>query len=116
MWEQLRAALRHVDREWDLLYLGRCAPRSDHCDLSQYTRTGERVSACLVVPGFSYCTYGYVLSARGLQRVLGECLPLSRLCVHVRLRSRMVDHIPSNSNHDPPSCPSLGVEAMMHAG
>jgi len=89
MWEQLQAALRHLDCEWDLLYLGRCAPRSDHCDLSQYTRTGERVSACLVVPGFSYCTYGYVLSARGLQRVLGACLPLLFSCAYMFMDCRL---------------------------
>ena len=58
----------------------RCPPRADHCDLRAYAGDGRRVSNCVVVPGFSYCTYGYVLSRRGVQRLLGVLLaPLHML-------------------------------------
>ena len=55
------AALQAVDPNWDLVYLGRWAlePESE-----------EHVGDGLVRPGYSYCTYGYVLSAAGLAKVL----------------------------------------------
>lgn len=55
------AALQAVDPNWDLVYLGRWAlePESE-----------EHVGDGLVRPGYSYCTYGYVLSAAGLAKML----------------------------------------------
>jgi len=73
LWADLQRELKSLEAmglEWDLLYLGRSPPREDHCDVSQYARDGERVTPNLVVPGFSYCTFGYALSPRGVQRIL----------------------------------------------
>jgi glycosyl transferase, family 25 len=55
------AQLSAVDPRWDLLYLGRWA-------LDDEDRT---VAEGIVHPGFSYCTFGYMLSASGLRAVLG---------------------------------------------
>ena len=55
------AALEAVDPGWDLLYLGRWAlePASEMV-----------VAKGLVRPAYSYCTFGYLLSAAGLAKVL----------------------------------------------
>jgi glycosyl transferase, family 25 len=60
----LTAAVGHLElwaSDWDLAYLGRWAldPESD-----------TPVAPRLVRPGYSYCTFAYMLSARGLERVL----------------------------------------------
>lgn len=60
----LTAAVSHLDvcaPGWDLAYLGRWAldPRAD-----------IPVTSFLVKPCYSYCTFGYILSARGLEQVL----------------------------------------------
>jgi collagen beta-1,O-galactosyltransferase len=49
-----------ADPHWDLLYLGRWP--LDHED--------SRVAEGIVHPGYSYCTFGYLLSASGLRTVL----------------------------------------------
>jgi glycosyl transferase family 25 len=54
---QLLAA---VDPDWDLLYLGRWALDGDD----------RPVTEGIVRPGYSYCTYGYLLSASGLRALL----------------------------------------------
>ena len=51
------ARLSIVDPHWDLLYLGRWA-------LDDEDRS---VAEGIVQPGFSYCTFGYLLSASGLR-------------------------------------------------
>jgi collagen beta-1,O-galactosyltransferase len=55
------AALQSHDAAWDLVYLGRWAlePEAD-------TPVGDG----LVRPGYSFCTFGYVLSAAGLAKLL----------------------------------------------
>jgi glycosyl transferase, family 25 len=55
------AELAALDPEWDLVYLGRWAlePRSD-----------VPVAPGIVRPAYSYCTFGYMLSATGLAKVL----------------------------------------------
>ena len=45
--------------EWDLLYLGR-VPQ---------TKPEEEVVSGVVKPNFSYCTYGYVLSKSGIEKI-----------------------------------------------
>jgi glycosyl transferase, family 25 len=50
-----------ADPRWDLLYLGRWA-RDDK---------DQPVTDGIVRPGFSYCTFGYLLSPSGLAAVLG---------------------------------------------
>jgi glycosyl transferase family 25 len=49
-----------TDPHWDLLYLGRWP--LDHED--------RTVAEGIVHPGYSYCTFGYLLSASGLRTVL----------------------------------------------
>jgi|21_taG_2_1085346.scaffolds.fasta_scaffold09755_4 collagen beta-1,O-galactosyltransferase len=51
--------LEVMDKEWDLLYLGRVAQ----------TLPEKRVAKNLVKPNFSYCTYGYVLSKSGVEKI-----------------------------------------------
>jgi hypothetical protein len=48
-----------MDKEWDLLYLGRVAQ----------TLPEKRVAKNIVKPNFSYCTYGYVLSKSGVAKI-----------------------------------------------
>jgi glycosyl transferase, family 25 len=55
------AQLSRIDPHWDLLYLGRWA--LDGGDRS--------VAEGIVHPGFSYCTFGYMLSPPGLHAMLG---------------------------------------------
>jgi glycosyl transferase family 25 len=55
------ATLGALDPGWDLAYAGRWALQPE---------TDQPVGAGLVRPGYSYCTYGYLLSAGGLAKVL----------------------------------------------
>lgn len=54
-------ALEDLDPRWDLVYLGRWAlePQLD-----------ERLAVGIVRPAYSYCTFGYMLSPRGLSKLL----------------------------------------------
>jgi glycosyl transferase, family 25 len=54
------AQLSAADPRWDLLYLGRWA--LDHDD--------RAVAEGIVRPGYSYCTFGYMLSPPGLRAML----------------------------------------------
>jgi collagen beta-1,O-galactosyltransferase len=53
------ARLAATDPSWDLVYLGRHALEPD-----------TPVAPGIVRPGFSYCTYGYAVSALGVQKLL----------------------------------------------
>ena len=53
--------LNTMDIEWDLLYLGR-VPQD--CALEK-----EGPLPNLMIPKFTYCTYGYTLSRRGVQKL-----------------------------------------------
>jgi glycosyl transferase family 25 len=55
------AELDAVDREWDLVYLGRWVLEPDN---------DVPVAPGLVRPAYSYCTFAYMLSARGLAKIL----------------------------------------------
>jgi glycosyl transferase, family 25 len=55
------AALQELDPDWDLAYVGRWALEPD---------ADVPVGPGLVRPCYSYCTYGYLLSAAGLAKVL----------------------------------------------
>jgi collagen beta-1,O-galactosyltransferase len=61
--ERVIEQLKNANIIWDLLYLGR---------VLQGGRRDFPVSSnkCVVEPGFSYCTYGYVLSRTGVERLL----------------------------------------------
>ncbi len=77
----LLSSLARIDREWGLLYLGRERIGSDR------GRRGE-----FVVPGFSYCTYGYVLSRRGLAALLGLDLRRNLMPVDEFLPASFLTH------------------------
>ena len=51
--------LETMGKEWDILYLGRVPLMIDE----------ERVTSDIVIPKFSYCTYGYVLSKSGIEKI-----------------------------------------------
>ena len=55
------AALQALDPAWDLAYLGRWALEPD---------ADAPAGDGLVRPGYSYCTFGYLLSAAGLAKLL----------------------------------------------
>jgi collagen beta-1,O-galactosyltransferase len=50
-----------TDPRWDLLYLGRWALDGED----------RKVTDGIVQPGYSYCTFGYLLSPSGLRKLLG---------------------------------------------
>ena len=55
------AQLSMIDPRWDLLYLGRWAQDDED----------RPVAEGIVHPGYSYCTFGYMLSESGLRAMLG---------------------------------------------
>ena len=59
--------LEKMDKEWDMIYLGRAPVAYNQEDVD--TDVEE-----IVIPGFSYCLHGYAFSKRGLDKVL-EKLP-----------------------------------------
>jgi glycosyl transferase, family 25 len=76
------ARLWTIDPHWDLLYLGRWA-----------LDDGDRaVTKGLVRPGFSYCTFGYLLSAQGLGKVLGCGFERALIPVDELLPALYLDH------------------------
>lgn len=86
--ERLRSALARleaVDPRWDLLYLGRWAlNHEDHED--------RAVTDGIVRPGYSYCTFGYALSASGLDAVLGCGFERALIPVDELLPALYLDH------------------------
>jgi glycosyl transferase, family 25 len=76
------AQLSVTDPQWDLLYLGRW-PLDD----------GDRpVAQGIVRPGFSYCTFGYVLSASGVRKVLRSGFDRALIPVDELLPALYLDH------------------------
>jgi len=53
--------LESMGKEWDVLYLGRVA-----LDKSRE----DRLTKSIVIPKFSYCTYAYCVSPRGIKKLL----------------------------------------------
>ena len=50
-----------IDSKWDLLYVGR---------LPQLLKHEERVAHTITKPLYSFCTYGYILSPSGIEKLL----------------------------------------------
>jgi len=76
------ARLSAIDPHWDLLYLGRW-PLDD----------GDRaVTEGIVRPGYSYCTFGYLLSASGLRTVLNCGFERALIPVDELLPALYMDH------------------------
>jgi collagen beta-1,O-galactosyltransferase len=71
-----------IDPHWDLLYLGRWAQDSQD----------RVVSAGIVRPGYSYCTFGYVLSPSGLRAVLNCGFERALIPVDELIPALYMDH------------------------
>jgi glycosyl transferase, family 25 len=81
---KLQAGLKLLDRDfpdWDLIYLGRLPAEPDRQRLQGF-----------VVPGFSYFTHGYVLSRRGVSKILGTDYLSSIIPVDELLPALYLDH------------------------
>jgi glycosyl transferase family 25 len=75
------ARLNALDRRWDLVYLGRWPLAED-----------EPVVSGIVRPGYSYCTYAYLLSAAGLAKVLAAGFEQALIPVDEFLPALYMDH------------------------
>jgi glycosyl transferase family 25 len=83
--ERLQARLTRlsaIDPRWDLLYLGRWALDGDD----------RAVTAGVVRPGYSYCTYGYLLSPSGLQAMLNCGFERALIPVDELIPALYMDH------------------------
>jgi glycosyl transferase family 25 len=76
------ARLSAIDPHWDLLYLGRWA-------LDDEDRT---VTEGIVHPGYSYCTFGYLLSASGLAALLNCGFERALIPVDELIPALYMDH------------------------
>jgi glycosyl transferase, family 25 len=74
--------LSTIDPRWDLLYLGRWALGHEECV----------VADGIVRPGYSYCTFGYMLSASGLRAVLGCGFERALIPVDELIPALYMDH------------------------
>lgn len=76
------ARLSTIDPHWDLLYLGRW-PLDDE---------DQAVTEGIVHPGYSYCTFGYLLSASGLRAMLNCGFERALIPVDELLPALYMDH------------------------
>jgi glycosyl transferase, family 25 len=74
--------LSAIDPHWDLLYLGRW-PLDDE---------DHAVAEGIVQPGYSYCTFGYLLSASGLRTVLNCGFERALIPVDELIPALYMDH------------------------
>jgi glycosyl transferase, family 25 len=74
--------LSAIDPHWDLLYLGRWALDGED----------EPVTEGIVRPGYSYCTYGYLLSPSGLAAMLGCGFERALIPVDELIPALYLDH------------------------
>lgn len=76
---------RHVGPEgkWDLLYLGRNAVTPDPIQVRHY----------LSMPGFSYCTHGYMVTRRGAEKLLSVAYEQNIIPVDEFLPAMFHQHI-----------------------
>jgi collagen beta-1,O-galactosyltransferase len=80
--EQVDSALRRLSTElWDILYLGRLPLESDKGDLD-----------FLSIPGYSHCSYGYILSRTGIQKALDTDLLSDIIPIDEFLPAMYMDH------------------------
>jgi glycosyl transferase, family 25 len=83
--ERLQSQLRQlaaVDPGWDLLYLGRWSLDGED----------QPVTDGIVRPGYSYCTYGYLLSPSGLRALLGCGFERALIPVDELIPALYLDH------------------------
>jgi glycosyl transferase family 25 len=83
--ERLQARLERlsaIDPRWDLVYLGRWALDGED----------RPVTAGIVRPGYSYCTYGYLLSPSGLRAMLNCGFERALIPVDELIPALYMDH------------------------
>jgi len=92
--------LESMNRKWDVLHLGRVPLDSKE----------ERLTKNIVIPKFSYCTYAYCISPKGIQRLLEYNVQDGIIPVDEFLSSTYVVHPRPDVSLKYP--PSLVVYAM----
>jgi glycosyl transferase family 25 len=83
-WSKLQAGLTRLgqyDPGWDLLYLGR-----ERLDPDTLALAG------IVRPGYSHCTYSYILRKRGIEALLGTAFDQAIIPVDEFLPAMYIDH------------------------
>jgi len=75
------ARLTAFDPQWDLLYLGRHSKAPDQPALPGIVR-----------PGYSWCAHGYMLTRRGVEKVVGTRFDRDLMPVDEFLPALYVDH------------------------
>jgi glycosyl transferase, family 25 len=94
------AQLSALDPQWDFLYLGRGRPQPDR---------GRRGG--FVLPGFSTCMHGYVVSSRGLTKLLRTGLPDAVIPVDEFLPAMYMEHPRRDVRaRFPPTLAAYGLE------
>ena len=93
--------LETMGKEWDILYLGRY-PVKPHME--------ERLTDTIVIPNFSYCTYAYCVSPKGIKRLLDYNLQKAIIPVDEFMSSTYIEHPRTDVSFKYP--PSLVVYAM----
>lgn len=77
----LCAKLDQLDARWDLLYLGRERLEPDKVVFEEFS-----------IPGFSYCTFAYVLSRAGIEKLVRSSLRLNIMPVDEYLPATYTKH------------------------
>ena len=85
---KLTTALSSPPRPFDLLYLGRFPLEPD-----------LPLAPGFVVPGYSHCTFGYVLTHQGLTRVLAQHIEHAIVPVDEFLPAMYIDHPRADLRH-----------------
>lgn len=80
---KILSQLRAVDPEWDLLYLGRVPLEDDR----------HRVTESLVKPGYSHCTYSYMISQRGAEKLIDADFDQDIIPVDEFLPAMYIEHV-----------------------
>lgn len=75
--------LRAIDPKWELLYLGRVSLEDDR----------DQVTESLVKPGYSHCTYGYMISQRGAQKLISTNFDQDIIPVDEFLPAMYIKHV-----------------------
>lgn len=80
--------------KWDICYLGRC--KLEHAD--------TEINDFLVKPGYSHCTFGYMISKKGLKKILSLNFEKNIIPVDEFLPALYIDHPRSDIKEIFPKC------------
>jgi len=95
--------LESMGKDWDVLYLGRVP-------LPEFGTKEDRLTKNIVIPKFSYCTYAYCVSPKGIKRLLDYNVQKGIIPADEFLSSTYVSHPRPDVSFKYP--PSLVVYAM----